>query len=78
MKSENWLIVEFAAALVIFGVLSFFVPPTYEKGAWFVMGTLSTGLGTILGYKFGKNLPSQANRSDQVPSGPAAPPAARD
>jgi hypothetical protein len=60
MKSENWIILEFAAILASFGVLSFFMVPAYEKGGWEVMMIFSTGLGTVLGYKFGKNMPQQS------------------
>ena len=59
MKSENWIIVELLGLLTAFGLLSFFFTPVYEKGAWLVMGAILSALSTVLGYKFGKNLPQQ-------------------
>jgi hypothetical protein len=59
MKSESWLIIQFALVLLIFGVLSFFFSPVYEKGAWAVMTGFMTALGTIMGYKFGRSMPQQ-------------------
>jgi hypothetical protein len=60
VKSESWLIIQFATVLFILGLLSFFRVPAYEKGAWFVMGAFSAGFTAILGYKFGKSMPQQA------------------
>jgi len=60
MQSESWIIVELLILLAIFGGLAFFRIPAYEKGAWMVMGAIWTALSTILGYKFGKNMPQQA------------------
>lgn len=60
MKSENWIIVEFAAALFILGFVSFFKVPAYERGVWFVAGAFSVALTAIMSYKFGKNMPQQS------------------
>jgi len=35
--------------------------PSYEKAAWFIIGAFSTAFGTVMGYKFGKSMPQQAN-----------------
>ena len=70
MKSESWLIVELAGALLLLAVLSFFMVPLYEKGAWFVIGSFSTALGTVLGYKFGKGMPEQATNGRDTPAPP--------
>ena len=59
MKSENWLIVEFGAALLILALLAFFYQPQYEKAVWFIIGAFTTQLGNVVGYKFGKSMPEQ-------------------
>jgi hypothetical protein len=60
MKSESWLIVQFGAALLALGLLSFFVVPAYEKGAWAIMTGFLTAMGTVMGYKFGRSMPQQS------------------
>jgi hypothetical protein len=60
VKSESWIILELILFLAAFGGLSFYQTPIYEKGAWMVMGAIWTALSTILGYKFGKNMPDQS------------------
>jgi hypothetical protein len=60
MKSETWLIVEFAGAIMALAILSFFFNPAYEKGVWFGIGVFALALQTVIGYKFGKNMPQQA------------------
>jgi hypothetical protein len=90
MKSENWIIIEFAGMLFIIGMGSFFFTPAYEKGVWYVAGALSVALTAIMSYKFGKNMPQQStdakpgqtSQSDittrttpELPATPVAPPA---
>ena len=60
MKSESWIIAELGAALLLLAGLSFFLTPSYEKGAWFIMGAFVAGFNLVLGYKFGKGMPEQA------------------
>ena len=60
MKSESWIIVELGMALLLLALLSFFLTPAYEKGAWFAIGIFANGLSLVLGYKFGKGMPEQA------------------
>ena len=60
MKSESWIIAELGAALLLLSILCFFLTPSYEKGAWFVIGVFSNGFSLVLGYKFGKGMPEQA------------------
>jgi hypothetical protein len=60
MKSESYIILELGAALLLLGVLCFIITPVYEKGAWFVIGTMSNGFSLVLGYKFGRSMPQQA------------------
>ena len=59
MKSENWIIVELGVALLLLGVISFFMVPAYEKGSWFVMGAFASGFSMVMGYKFGRSMPQQ-------------------
>ena len=59
MKSENWLIIELEASLVVLALLSFFFTPAYEKAAWFIIGVLGTQLANVIGYKFGRSMPQQ-------------------
>ena len=61
MKSESWIIAELGLALLIFGILSFFRIPSYEKAAWFVIGSFSTAFSVVIGYKFGRSMPQQAS-----------------
>ena len=61
MKSESWIILELGAALLGLAVLSFFRVPSYEKAAWFIIGAFATAFGMVMGYKFGKSMPQQAN-----------------
>ena len=61
MKSESWLIIQLGAALLLLGLLSFFVVPSYEKGAWFVMGAIYGAFNAVIGYKFGRSMPQQAS-----------------
>jgi hypothetical protein len=72
MKSESWIIVELIVLMFVLGILSFFFVPAYEKGAWMVMGAIWTALSTILGYKFGKNMPQQLGDPRQGQSSTAA------
>lgn len=59
MKSESWLVIQFGAALLALGLMSFFFTPAYEKGAWAVITVFISVLSAIIGYKFGKSLPEQ-------------------
>ena len=70
MKSENWIVVELGAALLLMALLSFFVEPRYEKGVWFTIGVFASGLSLVLGYKFGKNMPQQAGDVRDAPPAP--------
>jgi hypothetical protein len=87
MKSESWIVLELGAALLGLAVLSFFRVPSYEKAAWFIIGAFSTAFGTVMGYKFGKSMPQQANDpkagattvtdthvASTVPAAPVVPP----
>ena len=60
MKSESWIIAELGGALLLLAAMSFFLTPSYEKGAWFVIGVFASGFSLVLGYKFGKGMPDQA------------------
>ena len=60
MKSESWLIAEFAGALMVFCLVSFWKIPVYEKGAYFIISGFAAALSMILGYKFGRSIPQQA------------------
>ena len=61
--------------LVLFGILSFFKVPMYEKGAWLVIGAASSALTGALGFKFGvTNATPQADAQPQAPSAPTLPP----
>jgi hypothetical protein len=81
MKSENWIIVELGAVLLILAVLSFFMIPKYEKGAWFAVNIFSSALSTVIGYKFGRSMPEQSGdakpgqsstvKTESTVSGPA-------
>jgi Tfp pilus assembly protein FimT len=78
MRSDSWIILELLIALVVFGVLSFFVVPVYEKGASIVIEVVKVSLAGVLGYKFGKALPQQASPPLSTPPTPkpdAPPPA---
>jgi len=70
MKARVGSSVELLILLAIFGGLAFFRIPAYEKGAWMVMGAIWTALSTILGYKFGKNMPQQAARPEASQTNP--------
>lgn len=59
MKSESWLIIQLGGALLVLGLMSFFVVPLYEKGAWFVMGAIYGAFNAVIGYKFGRSMPEQ-------------------
>ena len=59
MKSESCLIIEFALALLLLGVLSFFFIPVYEKGLSAALTTFQSALIGLLGYKFGRSIPQQ-------------------
>ena len=59
------------AVLVLFGILSFFQVPMYEKGAWLVMGAASSALTGALGFKFGV---TNASDKDVAPKEPTVPP----
>ena len=61
MKSENWLIVELGAALLVLALLSFFFTPAYEKSAWFITGVIASQFANVIGYKFGRSMPQQAS-----------------
>ena len=61
MKSENWIIIGLGAVLLVLAVLSFFMIPKYEKGAWFTVNVFSSALSTVIGYKFGRSMPQQAS-----------------
>ncbi|MDE2098950.1 MAG: hypothetical protein KGL39_16980 [Patescibacteria group bacterium] len=43
--------------LLVFGVLSFFVAPAYEKGVWLIIGAIVAALSAVLGFKFGVHIP---------------------
>lgn len=68
MKSETWIILELGAALLILCVLAFFFNPTYEKAVWFVIGVFASAFTTVIGYKFGRSLPQQANGNGSKPN----------
>ena len=53
--------------LVLFGVLSFFRTPAYEKGAWFIIGAVCLVVSTCLSFKFGIT-----NAKDAPPPGPGS------
>jgi hypothetical protein len=60
MKSENWIILELAAALFALTFLSFFRVPSYEKAVWFGIGVFASGFTMVMGYKFGRSMPQQS------------------
>jgi len=60
MKSENLFIIELGIILSAFGFLSFFRVPAFDKGAWFIIGVISTQFANMIGYKFGRSMPQQA------------------
>ena len=45
------------AVLAMFGVMSFFFNPLYEKGAWEVIAVAGAALSGALGFKFGVSNP---------------------
>lgn len=64
--TSDRLIVLLVATLVLFGVVSFFVPPTYEKGLWKVIETLASALTGLFGFKFGVHIPKPPDGSVSV------------
>ena len=65
--ASDRIIYSLLALLLIFGALSFFVQPAYEKGVWLVLGAIVSGLSGLFGFKFGVHIPK--------PDPAAAPPA---
>jgi hypothetical protein len=60
VKSESWLIIQVGVVLALLTALSFFKVPVYEKGAWAGLVVFSSAFSGLLGYKFGRSMPSQA------------------
>lgn len=58
--TANQIIYVLVAVLVIFGALSFFFAPAYEKGAWLIIGAMVAGLSGMFGFKFGVHVPKPA------------------
>lgn len=83
MKSESLIIIELLVLLALFGVLSFYQVPVYEKGAWLTISMFASLASLVLGYKFGRSMPQQAGDarstdpaapSPEAPTPPVAPP----
>ena len=53
MNTADRIIYACLLALFLMGVLSFFQSPAYEKGAWVVLGAVSSAMSGALGFKFG-------------------------
>ena len=60
MKSENWIIVELGAALLLLSLVGFFRIPAYGKLVDYVSGAFAAAFATVVGYKFGRSMPQQA------------------
>ena len=65
--SADIIIYSSLAALVGFGIISFYVSPAYEKGVWVVLGAIISSLSGALGFKFG--VTSAAPPPGVVPNG---------
>lgn len=53
MNTADRIIYACLTILLLLGILSFFQSPAYEKGAWVVLGAVSSALSGALGFKFG-------------------------
>lgn len=74
--TSDRLIVILIATLTLFGGLSFFVTPAYEKGVWTIVGALIAGLTGLFGFKFGVHVPKPLDGSTtvtQIQTPPAEP-----
>jgi hypothetical protein len=60
MKGDSWLILELVVILAAFGLVSFWFTPVYGVGVTFVTAIFADALKVLLGYKFGRSMPSQA------------------
>lgn len=61
MKNEDWVILWLLTAVMILALLSFARVPAYEKAIEHISDALSGSLLTVIGYKFGRSMPQQAN-----------------
>ena len=72
MNTADRIIYACLLALFLMGILSFFQSPAYEKGAWVVLGAISTALSGALGFKFGvtteKSLHGAPPPAQEVPA----------
>jgi hypothetical protein len=59
--TSDRLIFALLIMLLIFGALSFFVTPAYEKGVWLIVGALVSGLSGLFGFKFGVHVVKPEN-----------------
>lgn len=71
-SSTDRLLAGLFVALALFGVLSFFKLPAYEKGVWYVIGAIAVAISNILSFKFGVH---QATSPTATPTTPPAAPA---
>lgn len=55
--TSDRLILALLLVLVLFGTLSFFVNPAYEKGVWAVVTILLSSLSAVMAFKFGVHVP---------------------
>ena len=53
MNTADRIIYACLVMLFLLGILSLFKSPAYEKGAWVVLGAVSSALSGALGFKFG-------------------------
>jgi len=45
------------AALLVLGLVAFWVAPAYENGVWFAFGAFTNALSAALGAKYGMAIP---------------------
>lgn len=57
MKAAIMLTCSLLVMLLIFGLLSFFRVPAYEKGVWLIFGAVVSALSGLLGFIFGIHMP---------------------
>lgn len=72
MKAAFVLTYILLAMLLIFGLLSFFRVPAYEKGVWLIFGTVVSALSGLLGFIFGIHMPRPDN--PEPPTASSLPP----
>lgn len=58
------LAISFAMAL-IFGLLSFYRVPSYEKGAWAVIDGLALTITSLLSFLFGAHMPTRGGEKPE-------------